>query len=203
MSQTGRVAINFTVGGISFSSNETRTAEGAISHIVPVPAGIAGVVNGTTIIDGLVTGHGLQIGDAFDLHWTVAGVLKVRQGLVVDTANANDIIFDATPAGTGDALPADDTAVVLGVQVVVSTDWDGDTGELTACKSDQITFLGFRTAAAEIEGIKLTAGASWFWLKDYGYDNPFASDDMTTVLVSNGSTTASTVFIGILYQSVP
>lgn len=203
MAQNGTITLNFSIGGQTFSASETRTAEGAIGHNITLPAGVAGSMNGTTIVDGLETGHGFEVGDAFDLHYvTVAGVHSVVRGLEVDTANTNDIVFDTSPASEGDALPATLYDVVISVQIEVDTDYDGDLIEIIACKSTVLAMVDIRTSSASKQAQKLAANASWFWITEWGYDNPFDSSVIDVIRVSNGSTSAGVVLISTLYQSV-
>jgi len=201
--QTSTVTLNYVIGGTSFSSKETKTAEGAISHVLDLPAGIA-AVRTTPGSDTMVTGHGLVATDIVDVHWDdpTDGTHKVRRGLTIDIANANDVTFDETPAGEGDALPANGTALVLGKQVVVSTLFDGDDLELVATKCDVKSMVDMRTVAASKQAQKLAAGASWFWLKGFGFTNPLAASDITEAKASNGSVTAGTVNFALMYQSV-
>ncbi len=206
MTQSATVVFNFTIGGIQFSSTETRTAEGAISQKITLPAGKSGLMDSTTGVDGLTTGHGLVATDIIDLHYDdpSTGEHKVRRGLVIDTDAANAITFDETPAGIGDALPANDVAVVVSVQVVVNMDVTANELEILAVKSTVKSIVDFWDAAGSELAVLFVGGDSWFWLKDFSsYANPLAGDIVDEVNVSNASTTAGSVDIALLYQSVP
>ncbi len=205
MAQTGTVVLNYTIGGTQFSSVETRTAEGAISQVVTLPAGQAGLIDVGVGVDGLETGHGISGSDVVDVHWvTAAGVHEARRGLVVDTAGTNDITYDETPPGIGDTLPANDYPVVVGVQVVVNMDFTASEMELLAVKSSVSSAVDFWDAAGSELAILFDGNDSWFWIKDFAaYANPLDSDIVAEVNVSNGSTSAGTVNIALLYQSVP
>lgn len=201
--QTGTIAASITVGGITFASNVSRQAEGNISHVVALPAGLAGAISATGV-DGLATGHGLQAADVIDVHWTDPsdGTHKCRRGITIDTANANDIAFDETPAGAGDTLPAEDTAVVVSKQVTVTTAFDGDNAEIVAAKATQRGSVDFRSASASLAAVKLTAGEAWSWVSGQSAANPLTGDPVASIQASNGSTTAAMLYVGVLYQSV-
>ena len=201
--QTAQITGNYVVGGISFTSTVSRSAEGQISHVVDLPAGVAGKISASGV-DNLATGHGIQAADVIDVHWTdpTDGSHKCRRGLTVDAANANDIEFDETPAGEGDALPAVGTDVFVSVQTVISTDWDGDDAEMVACKSTVRAMADFREAAASQEAVKLVAGEAWSWVSGQGVANPFAGNPVVSIKLSNGGATAGKFYLGLLYQSV-
>lgn len=204
MSQTGTITFNYTLAGLQFSSTEQRTAEGGIGHKITIPAGDGGTKASSTTITGLATGHALLAAAVFDMHWDdpTTGAHKVRQGITVDTSNANDIVFDETPIPTGDALPADATSVVCSVQVNIDTDLIGNLLEIAAVHCSKKSFVAIRDASSELHPQKLAAGASWFWMKDWGFTNPFAGDTIANALVSNGSTDAAVFELAFLYQSV-
>lgn len=202
--QTGQIVSNVVVGGIQFSSTVARSAEGQISHVVVLAAGKAGAISATGV-DGLTTGHGIVGTNVVDVHWThpADGVThKCRRGLLVDSASANAIVFDETPAGDGDALPAEDTAVIVSVQVVIDTTWDGDLVELVAAKNTVRAVADFRSAAASLMALKQVAGEAWSWASGQGGANPLTGDPTTKIVLSNGAVTAGTFYCGVLYQSV-
>ena len=197
---------NITVGGMAMSSSINRTEEGLISHEVTLAAGIAGAVMAEGVgVDGLADEHGIEGADVIDIHWTAGGLHKVRYGCTVDTANANDVRFDDDPAEEGDALPAEDTAVVICVQQVIDTDVDFADVKLVAINCDQRAHCAFTNDdPATQKGIKVAANTTWLWNEGEGIDTPFTGetdDVLDEINVSNGSVTAATLKIGILYDS--
>jgi hypothetical protein len=200
---TGRIASTFTVGGVSFTSQLTKEAEGSIGQDPTLAAGIAGAISSAGV-DGLATGHGIEGSDVIDVHWDDPddGTRKCRRGLTVDTANANDIEFDETPAGAGDSLPDEDTACVVCVQTSIETTFDADSAEIMClyCPTDAV--VDFRASAASVAAVKLEGGAAWWWVNGQGFANPLTGDPIDEIIVSNGGTSAATLKIGVLYQSV-
>lgn len=199
--QTGTIAATITIGGTNFRSTASRQAEGHVAHVVAIPAGIAGAISAAGV-DGLATGHGLVQNDVIDIHWTAAGVRKARRGVTVDTAAANAITFNDDPAAEGDALPAEDTAVVVSKRVTIDTEWDGDDIEILACKATKDLMADFRTAAASEMAKHLSADEAWWWISGQGVANPLASDSVASIVLSSATTTAGVFYLGLLYQSV-
>jgi hypothetical protein len=201
--QTARIASSILVGGIQFSSTVTRQATGEISHVPVLDAGVAGLVSATGV-DGLPTGHGIIQTDVIDVHWTDSGdgTHKCCRGLTVDSATTNAIVFNDTPAHEGDAMPAEETPVVVSVQTVIETDWDGDLTKMIGCRCANRACVDFRSSSASIAATKLVAGEGWWWASDQSIANPLAGETVDTIRVSNGSTTEATFYFGVLYASV-
>ena len=201
---TATITANISVGGVAFTSIATRTAEGGVNHALTLAAGTAGKISATGV-DNMTAGHGIAGAAVVDVHWTdpADGVThKVRRGLTVDTTAAAAITFDETPAGEGDALPATGTSCVVSVQAVITTNWDGDLVEMIACKSTNRVCVDFRAAAASLKAITAPAGEAWSWVSNQGAANPLTGDPVESVVVSNGSATAATFNLGLLYDSV-
>lgn len=200
--QTGQITSNILIGGIGFTSAVTRTAEGQISHVVALPPGLAGAISADGV-DGLATGHGLQAADVIDLHWTASGEQKCRRGIRVDTAGANAVTFDDDPAAEGDALPAVDTAVVVGKQVSIDTLWDGDEVEMIAARAASGGVIDFRKDdGSSALAVKMVGSEAWSWVSGQSVNNPFAGLSLASIRASNSGTASSTLHIGVLYQSV-
>ncbi|HUW99870.1 MAG TPA: hypothetical protein VMY35_02745 [Phycisphaerae bacterium] len=202
MSITATIGSSYSVGGIAFTSTVTRSAAGQIGQVISLPAGAAGAVSAAGV-DGLADGHGFEASGVINVHWDdpADGTRKCRRGLTVDVANANDIEFDETPAGEGDALPAEDTPVVVSGQTTLDVDFDGDKARVMAVKSGGEAVVDFRDEAASLAAVNLVAGEAWSWVADQGVSNPLTGDPVDSIVLSNASTTATTVNIGVLYDS--
>lgn len=203
MSQTGTVTTVYSIGGISFSCKATRTGEMNVGQNVVIPAGKAGAISASGV-DGLVTGHGIVGSDLIDIHWSDPsdGTHKCRRGVTVDSAAANAITFDDSPAAEGDALPAEDTQVVVSVQVPIVMAFDGDLLLIIGAKTSQRAMVDFRDSEGSELAVKLTANEGWGWTVDQGVTNPMAADDIVLLNASNGSTTETTLQISGLLDSV-
>ncbi len=203
MSQTGRITVTVSMGGQAFSGNTSRDGEGCLTQVVTLPAGIAGAISAAGV-DGLVTGHGIAQSDVIDVHWSdpTDGSHKCRRGITVDGTATNAITFDETPAGEGDELPAEDTEVVVSVQVPIVSAFDGDQLMIVAAKSGTRSIVDFRTSAASSLAQKLVAGEPFTWATDQGVTNPMAGDDIASMVASNGAVTATTLYISALLNSV-
>lgn len=200
------IARNVAIAGMNLNSSISRTEEGLISHEVTMTAGFAGAVTAAGAgVDGLAGGHGIQVSDIIDMHWTASGLHKVRYGITVDVSNANDIEFDDSPAAEGDAVPAEDTEVVVAVQQVIDTDVDMNNAKLVSIHCGQQAHCAFTNDdPATMKGLKIASNATWIWNEGEGIDNPFLAetdDVLDEINATNGSVTEATLKIGILYDS--
>lgn len=200
--QTATISQSISVGGIAFSSQLTREAEGGISQVVDLPAGVAGAISAAGV-DGLATGHGIAGSAVIDVHWAdpTDGSHKCRRGITVDTTATNAITFDETPAGAGDSLPAEDTAVVVSVQTPVTLAVDGDDIVTIAVRGQYAAIADFRTAEASLLAQKLIASEAWMYISGQGA-NPLTGDPIASLVLSNNSTYINRIHLGILYDSV-
>jgi len=190
------------VGGLTFSGTLTRTLTGQVGHSVTLPAGKS-CIRTATGANTLATGHGLVAGNVIDVHWSdpTDGTHKCRRGITIDTANANDVTFDEVPAGVGDALPVDGTALVIAVQVIIDTDFDGDLIGMIAVLSPQRAIAVFWDASVVLLAQKLVANEVFAWVSGLGVTNPLAGNPVAQIKATNGSVTAATLKIGLVYQS--
>lgn len=200
---TGYSRSTINVGGMSFVSTVSRDGEGQISHQVSLAAGKAGAISASGV-DGLPTGHGFVQNDIIDVHWVDAdGVPKCRYGITVDSAATNAITFDDTPNAAGDALPAEDWAVVVSLQTLIDTDFDGDNVALIAAMSSKQARICFeKEAGTVIKSVNVPANEAWMWASNQGVANPLTGDPVGKIIVSNGSASAATVVVGLVYSSV-
>jgi len=200
---TGTITQTISVGGVEFSGAISKTATGQVSHVVALAAGVAGL-RSTGGVDNLATGHGLTAAQIINVHWTdpTDSSHKVRRQLTIDTATANAITFDETPAGEGDTLPATSTAVVVSVEVVVDTDFDGDLMEMIAMKCDQRAMADFESVTpATLLAQKLAATQPFTWTNGQGVANPLTGLPVDRIKITNGSVVAATYYLGVLYRS--
>jgi hypothetical protein len=192
------VTIYLSVGGISVNGAVRRTASGQISHQVSLAAGKAGSLTTRTDNDtGVVTlgeGHGILTNDQLSVCW--AGGARLR---MIATVAGNLLTIDG---GTGDNLPAQNTAVVVQKLTSIDTDFDGDLLEIIAACCTTQGIVGFYDAAnVLLAAIDLAEGEPWFWASDSGIANPLAGNPVAYALVGNGDDAAGTFSLGALYNS--
>lgn len=203
---TGQIEKSVSIAGVSFKSTIIRYGSGSVSHQTSLAAGKAGsLTTRTSDVAGTVTanGHGFQVGDLLDLHWTNPdGTAGVRYGVRVDAQDANTFSFDDVPAAAGDVLPAQSTALVASKQTTLDVDFAGDGLKMIVVSCNQKAHIHFRTSApATAEARKLGAGEPWEWASDMGFANPFAGETVADAKVSNGSTTAATLTLATILDS--
>lgn len=190
---------NYQVGGLSIQGNVTRENSGGLPpQSVTMPAGKAGTLttrsDDNTGVATLSTGHGIASLDVCDVYWTGG----VRYGMTA-TVSTNAVTLDG---GAGTVLPAQDTAVVVCKQVTIDIDFVGD--NVTAIVAAMAVRGHLHFVAGDdssIFAVELLAGEAWDWTTDNGVDNPFASATVASLVASNGSETASTLYLGGVYTS--
>ncbi len=205
MAQTGSITQQFSLAGVGFSGVLSESGEGTIAQVLALPAGNAGVMKSTTGVDGLETGHTIENGALIDLHYTdTSGDHQCRRGLTVDSlVGDNELTFDETPVGEGDALPPDETAVVVATQVPIEMTFVGDNLLMIAMKATQRAVMDFSSTITSDFAHKFpNADDVWSWDLKSGFTNPFAGDTPDAGFASNGSVTAATLTIGMLLDTV-
>jgi hypothetical protein len=80
---------------------------------------------------------------------------------------------------------------------------DGDAVEMIAARASQVGAIDIRDdGGVSVVAVKLPAGEAWSWVSGQSVANPLAGVSVATIRASNGSTTAATLHVGVLYQSV-
>lgn len=201
-------SVTLSGGGVSISNVISRTNDTVKSYEVTLPAGYAGTLTTRTDDDtGTITlgsGHGITTGMTVDVYWSGG----VQYGVTVGTVSGTSVPIDL---GSGDNLPAQDTAVVVTEQVQISTEIDGDNSTLFAisfecpgdpdaeCHADMQD-----SGNATIEEFDLTAGEPSIHDFAGGATNVLTGNPITDTFASNGSSTASgTIKIVSLEDATP
>jgi hypothetical protein len=200
----------YSAGGETIQGLVSRTGDFADGGSVSIPAAKAGVLSvrggdGAGTINGLVTGHGLIATDIVDVFWTVAGVNGRRYNVVIDTANANDIVFDNTPTSAGDVLPIATTPVTVCKQVTIAKTLDADVAVFFAAQLSARGLVQFRDVANALVGavVDLIVLEAWKWISGQGA-NPLTGNPVTQLRVTNADSVAAATFKLInLYDATP
>lgn len=194
---TLNITNNVTIGGVSMSGQSQLSGENQVSYepLAAVATGKAGTLTTRTDNDtGVATlssGHGLITNDVVDVYWSGG----VRYGMVATVAT-NAITVDG---GAGDNLPAQDTAVVLCKQTVVTSfSFDGDNAVLIAISANRRAYWQFQDASSTVLASgELDAGEIYLY-QGIG-TNPVAGDDVAKLVYSNGDSTSTlTLKAGVL-----
>jgi hypothetical protein len=197
---TATITSRVSGAGIDFNCTLTREAPGLVAHEVELLAGKAGTLttrtDENTGVATLSTGHGIESQDVVDVYWPGG----LRYGMVA-TVSVNAVTIEG---GTGDALPAAQSAVVLCEQSSIDTDFDGDLVTLAIAAATTRCHIDFQTVApASLLAVELPANQDWRWADDAGVANPLAGNPVDTIKASNGDAgVAATLRLVILYQSV-
>lgn len=184
--------VSISLGGISIQKSITRSFDHPNPYEVSLPAGTAGTLTTRTDDDTgditLSAGHGLTSG-TYDVFWS-GGVQYGCTGTVVD----NTLSIDA---GSGDNLPAQDTAVVVCEQVPINTAIDGDAISLLAIvaefnttgSTDPVHIQFQESGSAEIAELDLVANEPQVYDIEGGVTNPFTGNPIVIAYASQGGTT--------------
>jgi hypothetical protein len=204
---TASYGTSLSVGGVAIQKTVNRVGDHPNSYEVPLPAGKAGSL--TTRTDdntGVVTlpaGHSLGNG-VYDVYWSGG----MRYGMT-GTISGNELTLDG---GDGDALPAEDSAVVVTEQVPINTNIDGDNIQIIGISlefpdqaSADVGHVDMQDAGATtIEEIDLKANQPVVYDIAGGAANVFTGNPITATKASNGSTTSeATLKIVSLEDSTP
>jgi hypothetical protein len=192
---TSRYNVNISGGGINITGGKSRTTDAAEGFQPVLPVGKAGTLTTRTSDTAgeatLGAGHGITTGMTVDVYWGSGS----RYGVTVGTVAGNVVPISS---GTGDVLPAQDTAVVLTPQVQITISLDGDNLSLFGIKAEfadsgstakaQVTFHDATDAV--IAHLDLNANQVTVIDVEGGDANPFSGNPITYAMASNGSSTA-------------
>lgn len=177
----------------------TRTNSGVIALEDTLDAAKTGTLTtrtddntGTLTMSG---GHGITDAQVIDVYWSGG----VRYGMTVGTVATNSVPIDG---GSGDNLPAQDTAITAVVQKSINLAIDGDEADFIAVCLETIDktlrtagHIQFRDAANdEIAEIDLVANVAQVWDITGGSANPFTGDPITNLKVSQANSTSTETY---------
>jgi len=184
-------------GGISIQSPPVvRTNSGSIG--LEDSLAIAKVGTLTTRTDDntgtltMAASHGITTGQIVDIYWAGGVQYKVTVG----TVSTNSVPIDL---GSGDDLPAADTAITAVVHKSINLVIDGDNAKLIAVVVET-TDTTLRTAAhvqlndvgdAEIAELDLVTNVPQVWDITGGSANPFTGNPVTYLLATQGSSSTT------------
>ncbi len=202
MSFSATIQKTRSLGGKAYSENRTLTNDGPVGKEISVAAAKVGAL--TTRTDAntgtltMAASHGIVTGDRIAIFWNIGGVIGCRRGVEVGTVATNSVPFDN---GTGDDLPADESAITACVEVEEPVAIDGDDfnllvaygegkGSFSLCGADDVEDFGWH----------FPLGAQTYeWYTNCGYANPIVGDVITKVFFANGDSSAAKTFrIGAL-----
>ncbi len=201
MALSGVLSSSVTIAGLTITGSVPRSADGGLTREIPLPAGTAGTLTTRTDDDtGVATleaGHGLSTSDVVDVYWSGG----MRYGMTATVAG-NAITVDL---GAGDNLPAEDTAMVVTLQVQITADIDGDEVQLIVAGCDQRCHLDFQdSGTASLAAVDIAAGEMWDWAADQAIANPLTGNATADIYASNGSSsTMATLKVAALFDTTP
>jgi len=192
---TGTINSSVSIGGVAVSSNLQRTGSGLANYIADLPIAKAGTLSTrTSDTAGIITlaaGHGITDADEVDVYFSDGSVAYAA------TVTAYDTTTITIAGASGDALPTEDAAVTVGVVQDLDVDIEGDDLKMLAIHATSAASVILTTddSGDTVELAKLlTANEAYTWAYDTGVTNPIASDTITHIQASCGSSSAAGVF---------
>jgi hypothetical protein len=191
MSFTGTYQLVVTANGTTCLGTVTKTASMGIDPIdATIAAGDVGTLTRSDADTGVFTrtsGTAVDNSEVVDVFWEGG----IRYGLTATTAGTSGQQF-TLDGGAGDDLPSDAaTAVYVATQVTYPVDFAGDDVQVIGASSSQRLNVVFYDGASVILAQEIVANSAWGWASEMGIDNPFASDDISSITVTCGSATAA------------
>lgn len=201
-------SVNVNGLGGSIARSTPRTADGGGVCEVTVPHGDAGTLStrtdhetGTLTLGG---GHTVTTASVIDLYWSGGA----RYEITVGNVSGNTVPIGADNSGSGDNLPAQNTAIVASARVAFNAAIDGDNVSLIAIQqlytnptvTDQSHVQLLDSADDEIAEMDLEANTPRVFDVAGGDANPFTGDPITDGYVSNGSSSVDATFKALWVQ---
>lgn len=181
------MTINETVNtlGFSFPANITITADGGQIKSVTMAAAKAGTLT-TRSSDSagtltMASGHGITTGDRLDLYWSGGS----RRGITVGTVSGTSVPL-TTSTGSGDVLPAQDTAITAQVPQEETFALTGnDVTALSYYSQRKGIIVLAESDDTEADAAVLTAGVSSTWTTDRDATVPTSGNTVTKAYFSH------------------
>lgn len=198
--KTATLGVNVSLGGVNVSGQIQRQGEGQISADVALAAGKAGTLSTRTDDDTgvctLATGHGITTGQKVSVVWD--GGARINMDA---TVAGDDVTVDA---GSGDNLPAQDTAVVVSVVQRINEVIVGDDIQILAAVCTKDAVLAFYDDGDSLLAVQnLYASEPFVYTSGGVLTNPLAGDTVAYVLVGNGEAAAALFNLGCLFDPTP
>lgn len=179
-----------TIMGRAFSQSITVTGDnGGTSEPTVAAAKTGALTTRTSDSVGTITGqasHGVVDADFIDLYWDGGQ----RRHCLVGTVASLSIPITG---GTGDVLPADETALTLMVENEETHVFTGDDilGFGVSSPNYAGTVVFRQSGGTEIFAVELAAGESYVWTEETGVTNPLAGGSIGMITFTHASAASS------------
>lgn len=154
--------------------------------------------NNTGTITMTNAGHLVTTGARIDIYWTNAdGTYGCQRACTVGTVSGTSVPFDL---GIGDNLPAQASAVIVGICEEFTFTFTGNNIKALAVASDgRATIVICSSTATEELAKVFTRADAYGWTSSDSETNPLSGDTITKVFMSQADTTQEVgVRVGVL-----
>ena len=193
----GTVNVVVSAAGLSVQGLVSKEASGGIppqeKALSPAKSGTLSTrTSDTAGTLTLATGHGLVQDNVIDIFWTDSGgVLKCAYGATVGLVNGNEVPFTGA---SGDALPAQDTAITTQKPTELDCDFDGDKAVLLVAMmkthGGHVAFVDSGDAVLKAQALQ--ANEPLLWWKNGPFAAPITGNPVDAVVISNAGTAEAT-----------
>jgi len=191
----GTYNINANVGGVQITKQINREGNHPNPYEVTLPVASAGTLSGVDTGNNvanvtLASGHGLTNG-TYDVYFAT-GIRYGTTGAITDNTMAISV-------GSGDSLPANNTACQVSKVTQINTAIDGDASKLFAISLESTNasstangHIQFQAASAEeIAEVDLDANSPRVWDFEGGDTNILTGNVVVTAYASQNDTAAT------------
>ena len=194
--KTGINSRTVTLGTVTLNFAGAPSGDDILNLSKPLPAGnqSVGFVNATGVAT-MSAGHTVVSGTV-DVYWTAGGVAYKRVGCTAVVAT-NAVTLTS---GSGTALPADATTLVICNQVSMAVAFDGTKLQQLVVTADQAATALFETSepATLLEANVPAAAGGYAWPDPANPTTTPINGTVAIVTASNGSLTAATLRFALL-----
>lgn len=188
MSRAATIKVSHRIGDKQYIEKRELSAEASQGRELSVPQAKVGAL--TTRTDNTIgeltmaASHGITTGARLDIYWDGG----MRRGVAVGTVATNAVPISG---GSGDNLPADETAITAMVPIEEALVVTGNNVEALLAYSSRKGQMVLEDSGGEELHIPLTAESVYAWHSASGVANPIAGDSITKIFLSHGDSGGS------------
>lgn len=199
MNTKGRVQKVITIGGENFNQNTTPVGDGVVVTKVLVPAAEHSLMLTKTADDeGAISVpiSGVLNSGLLDVWWEGG----LRRGMTAEMDSMGNI---AISGGNGDALPAENTAVLISIPIIRKLGIKRAREDCIAYASEGDGYFDLVNDSGYTITRRVSAGSTYLWEEGSGIERSwfFIGTIITELRFSHRETTSKLMRAGIIYRN--